>query len=64
MKNKYYGTSVTTYVVFANSEDEANDLIREFPDGGENVRITDQEFTIEKEELDDEQTMEEEELMV
>ena len=46
MENKYYGTVTTTYVVYADSAEKAYELLHEFPDGGENVNVRDQEFDV------------------
>lgn len=46
--NEYTASITTTYTVMADSEEQANDLLREFPDGGENVRVRDQDFWVEE----------------
>lgn len=45
----YLGTITTTYRVEADSEDEAYELLHEYPDGGESVSVRDQDFWVEEE---------------
>lgn len=47
--NKYTASVTTTYTVYADTEEQAYDLLHEFPDGGENVSVRDQDFLVEAE---------------
>lgn len=48
----YLATVTTTYKVYADSEEEAYDLLHEFPDGGDNVNVGDQDFWVEEADFD------------